>query len=563
MLSHSEQELWFKEFEKTDQYERLKVRPIAYFCAEYCLANEVPTYAGGLGVLAGDTIREAADRDIPFIAVGLYYKKGYLCETRDVGGSPIEDCKVVMPQDVGLEPVVDADGNLLKISIPIQDHDVWCRVWRWKDDRVVVYMLCTDLEENSPQDRQITDRLYVMDKETRFKQEIILGIGGLRLLEALGIHPSLYHMNEGHSAMLALELIRHEMEERGISFDEAKQFARRRMVLTNHTLVAAGNEVYSNDLVGLLLSKYAHELQVPVGDIVRMGLVQESSVFSMTMLALRMTGVVNAVSKLHAQKAKEIWSDHPMVSVTNGIHIPTWDRVQDGFGPQGTIWAKHQELKKDLLAMLKEKVGKEWSDETLLVGWARRIVQYKRPLAIFKDMQRLAEIARHADMPVRFVFAGKPHPSDQEGLRMAKELGELANGELSDFVAYLPDYGYDVAKKLVAGCDVWLNTPVVGFEACGTSGMKAALNGVLPVSTKDGWVDEAEMFKVGWLLDSTRITESTLGVLGNDVVKTYYSRNEEGVPLLWEEMMRNSRDMALNQFSATRMVRKYLKLMYL
>lgn len=554
---------WFEDFWKTEEYERFKDRPIAYFCAEYGLAQNVLSYAGGLGILAGDTVREAADHDIPFIGVGLYYREGYASHRLDNREVTTERCSATAPTDAGLTLMHDDNGQVIKIPVPIQDHNVMCQAWKWKDDRVVVYMLDSDVEENAPSDRIITNQLYVKDKETRFKQEIILGVGGLRLLEVIGIHPSVYHLNEGHSAILALELVRHEMQERDLSFGEAKQFARRRMVLTNHTLVAAGNETYSNDLVALLLTKFAGELQVPVAEIVKMGLVQESSVFSMTMLALRMAGVVNAVSKLHAQKAKEIWADHPMVAVTNGVHIPTWDGLKKVGDGTGEMWSRHLEKKDELLKCLNERFEKDWDNDPLLIGWARRIVQYKRPLALFKDMRRLAEVARNADRPVRLLFAGKPHQSDREGIRMAKTLHDLSRGELKDVLAFLPEYDMDIAKHMVAGCDVWLNTPVVGFEACGTSGMKAALNGVLPCTTNDGWVYEAELFGIGWVLESDGLPEHLLDVIEKDIVPAYYERNDEGVPERWETMMRNAREMSLNQFSATRMLRKYIKLMYL
>lgn len=251
-----------------------------------------------------------------------------------------------------------------------------------------------------------------------------------------------------------------------------------------------------------------------------------------------------------------------MVAVTNGVHMPTWNKIEGDVSELGAFWSAHQEHKRTFVEYLKEKAGKDWGEDEIIIGWARRIVQYKRPLAVFKDMRRLVEIARNVDMPVRFVFAGKPHPSDQEGLRMAKTLRELADTELKDFVAYLPWYDIDTAKLMVSGCDVWLNTPVVGFEACGTSGMKAAANGVLPCSTNDGWVYEANLFNVGWILDSDHISAHILDVIEKDIAPVYYDRNADGVPEEWEKMMRNARDMALNQFSATRMLRKYIRLMY-
>ncbi len=562
-MHHDEQDIrWFETFRASEEFARLQRRPIAYFCAEFGLAEHVPTYSGGLGILAGDVIREAADRGMPFVGVGLYYHEGYACDLTDESGKPVGVCFRHDPVKMGLEPVLDAQGKRLLLKIPVAMASVTVQVWQWKQKDVSVYLLDTDIEPNSPADRRITDRLYVGDKETRFKQQLILGVGGLRLVETLGMHPSVWHLNEGHSALLALELIRHQMEERGIGFAEAKQFARRRVVMTNHTLVAAGNETYSNDLVAMLLAGYAEELQVPVNELVKFGLVQESSTFSMTMLALRMAGVVNAVSKLHAEKAKEIWGDHPMVAVTNGVHVPTWDRIATDVDAPGAFWAAHQVRKAELLAHIEKTTGKAWGKDELLIGWARRFVQYKRPLALLEDMAALVEIARNADRPVRFVFAGIPHPDDENGVALLATLMEHVGGDLADCVAYLPDYDIALGQMLTSGCDVWLNTPVVGFEACGTSGMKAALNGVLPASTNDGWVYEAELYKVGWILDSVRVSAEALRTIREDIAPMYYDRGTDGVPALWEEHMRNARAMAMSQFSATRMLRDYIEMLY-
>lgn len=541
---------WFTEFHTTPNFERFSGRPIAYFCAEYALDAKLPLYAGGLGVLAGDVVREAADQGLPLIAIGLYYGSGYL------SGEPCP------PDSVDLEPVLNPKGERIIVRIPMEDRVVQIQAWRWKRASVEVILLDTDFSANAQTDRRITDRLYVDDKQTRLKQEIVLGIGGLRLLEALNIHPSIYHLNEGHSAMLTLELIRHQMIERGIGFDEAKQFARRRTVLTNHTLVPAGNEVFSNDLVSAVLTRYAEELSVPVSDLVELGLVQESSIFSMTMLAFRMSAIINSVSRLHAEKAKEIWTDHPMVAVTNGIHVPTWDRIIADVSVPGIFWRIHQERKRELLDRIAEETGRKWGENELLIGWARRIVRYKRPLAILEDLRRFVDLARNAQRPIRIIFAGNPHPSDEDGQALKSELLRLVDGDLSDVAAFLPQYDLATAPALISGCDVWLNTPVVGFEACGTSGMKAALNGVLPCSTRDGWVAEAELFRVGWLLQSDRIATDILDVLERDIAPMYYERDAAGIPTIWEEHMRNARQMVLNQFSATRMLRGYIETLY-
>ena len=553
----------FEKWRSTPQYERFIERPVAYFCAEFGLDEERRRYAGGLGILAGDMVREAADRHFPLVAVGLYYREGYICPSKDIDGRQFPVCQAVPPSRAGFEPVRGADGKRLHLRVPIHDREIKVRVWQMKLGDNPVYMMDSNCEENQPADRSITDRLYANDKETRLKQEIILGIGGLRLLEALNIHPLVYHLNEGHSAMLALELIRHEMQERNIGFDEAKQFARRRIVMTNHTLVPAGNEVFSYDLVSMLLQRYAVELAVPVHSLVKLGLVQQSNEFSLTTLAFRMSTIINAVSRLHAAKAKEIWTDHPMVAVTNGVHVPTWDQIGEAAAAKGRFWPAHQARKAELLAHIKQVTGRDWGADVLLAGWARRIVRYKRPMAILEDLGRFGGLARNLARPFRLVISGHPHPGDGDGEWLLGEIKRLTEGELADVAVYLPDYDMKLARLLVSGCDVWLNTPVVGFEACGTSGMKAALNGVLPVSTRDGWVDEAHLDDAGWTLNSDRVGQDLLDRLERDILPLYYARNEAGSPEVWETYMLNARDMIMHQFTATRMLREYVETLYL
>ncbi len=477
-------------------------RPIAYFCAEYALDFSLPIYAGGLGILAGDYLREAADQKLDIVAVGLFYDFN-----NPVKPDPIH-----------------------QVEVPIQDKKIKVQVFKHLVGSIPVYLL------SSP---PITHKLYVADKETRLKQEIILGIGGLRALEALGIHPIAYHLNEGHSAFLALELIRHEMQERQIGFDEAISIARKKIIFTNHTLVAAGREIYSNDLVALMLTGYAQELGVPVAEVVKLGLVQESSAFSMTMLSLRMSEKINAVSKLHAKKAADIWTDHPMTAVTNGIHIKSWDLVGENLIPG------HQRQKQKLI----KDFG--WDPKTLVLGWARRFVEYKRPLAILENLDRLLRL------PVKIIFSGEPHESDIRGKELLQTLLDLIKTKIGHMAVYIPNYNLEIAKQMVSGCDVWLNTPIIGFEACGTSGMKAALNGTLPCSTRDGWVDEAELYKIGWLLDNDHLDKNILDILEQNIIPMYYEN-----PKLWQEHMENARDMVINQFSTTRMLREYLDKLY-
>ncbi len=552
---------WFGIFKRTPHYAQLKERPIAYFCAEFALDATVHTYSGGLGVLSGDVIREAADREIPIIGVGLYYNKGYICKPHEDGNHFVEVCDTILPTDVGLEPVVDGSGARVIVSVPVQDRELRIQAWRRMVKSVPVYFLDTNVEGNSEADRAITDRLYIGVKETRLLQEVVLGIGGLRMLEALQYHPSVYHLNEGHPALLTLELIRHQMRERSIGFDEAKQFARRRVVFTNHTLVPAGNEIYDNDLVALTLTTYAQQLGVPVDALVTLGLVHESSTFSLTMLSLRMSSVANGVSKLHAVKAKHVWASHPMVGITNGVHLDTWSDIPPDTNAPGSLWAAHQERKQRVLELVRERVGRSWGADELLLGWARRIADYKRPLAVFEDTKRFLDIAREQGKRVHLIIAGQPHPNDTNGLALQAQIRRVTE-EMGDAAVYLHDFDIDMAQKLVAGCDVWLNTPIVGYEASGTSGMKAALNGVLPCSTKDGWVAEIDLYGIGWSLESEGVGANLLDVLERDIVPMYYERDASGVPAVWERHMHAARQTILDRFNATRMLREYVELLY-
>lgn len=549
---------WFESYRNKPEFNFFLQRPVAYFCAEYALSPNMPIYAGGLGILAGDVVREAEDQKFPLVAIGMYYHEGYSCESN----KKINANKRINPASIGLEPVVDQGGERVFVKIPILDRIVTVQAWFLKKGSVRVFLLDTDISANEATDRKITDRLYVGDKEIRLKQEIVLGIGGQRLLEALGIHPSVYHLNEGHSAFLVFELIRHQMKERKLSFDEAKQFARRRIVFINHTLVPAGNEIYSNDLVSIMLAKYAEDLQVSVVELLKLGLVQDSSTFSMTMLSLRMAGIVSAVSDIHARKAKEIWTSHPMVGVTNGIHVPTWDMVKIDKIQKGEFWKIHQGKKRELLSYIEKETGVVWDENELLIGWARRFVLYKQPLAIIEDIKKFLEIANADNRRVRVVFAGFPHSNDTVGLEKLQKLKTLIKNELAGSVVYLENYDMNLAKIMLSGTDVWLNTPSVGFEACGTSGMKAALNGSLPFSTKDGWVDEVNLSKIGWIIENVAITDSILELIKNTIVPMYYERSLDGTPTQWEEYMYNARNLILEKFNATRMLREYVETLY-
>ncbi|OGK26120.1 hypothetical protein A3D80_01450 [Candidatus Roizmanbacteria bacterium RIFCSPHIGHO2_02_FULL_40_13b] len=550
---------WFSAFRKSPEYYFMKDHPIVYFCAEFALDDSIPTYAGGLGILAGDIIREASEQEIPLVTVGLYYREGYVHHDLYPDGILIKSSAVLPESNPRLKPVVDDHNNRVIITVPIQETLVYVQAWSYMIETVRVFLLDTDLPQNGEEDRHITDQLYTSSHDTRFKQEIILGLGGLRLLEALEIDPIGFHLNEGHSALLALEIARLEMRKHSQTFAQELENTRQHIFFTNHTLTPAGNDTYTADLALTLLAGFAKEIQVPASEIVQMGLLAQSSIFSMTLLALRMAGKINAVSKLHAEIAGKIWKSYPMVPITNGIHIKTWD----GVGIKDRIWEKHRENKRLLLEYIRSKTGVSWDENTLLLGWGRRMVGYKRPLALFDTIDQFKQLATSSDKPINVVISGVVHESDAEGLDILKRIQKIVNDDLKGTVVYLPKYTMSLSKLMVAGCDVWLNTPVVGFEACGTSGMKAALNGVLPASTADGWVAEANLFEVGWLLKNDNLSEDILSVLKNNILPTYYDRDSDGVSPQWVKMMKNARDMTVNQFDTATMLRKYIEEFYL
>lgn len=552
-------QLWFKQFTTSKDCTFIKDNPIVYFCAEYALNDTLPLYAGGLGILAGDMIREASEQKVPFIAVGLYYHQGYLFHDLYPEGISIKSSGPTNPEKSILTPVVDKQNKRVIVTIPIQNSQVTIQAWSLQIGSVCVYLLDTNVTQNDEDDKQITNQLYPSSQEMRFKQEMILGLGGLRLLKTLKISPIGYHLNEGHSALLALELARHEMRKHKRTFAEELDNVKQHIFFTNHTLVPGGNHTYKAELVDALLSGFAKELQVPVNEIIKLGLIAGSSIFSMPLLALRMAGKINAVSKLHAKKAQEIWKEYPMTPITNGIHIKTWDRIKN----KENIWEEHQINKRALLAYIKKLTGEIWDEKTLLLGWARRIVEYKRPFALFEDLQKFKSLADSSDRPIRVVISGLSHEDDLKGLAILTKIQKIVKEDLKSRVVYLQGYNMETAKLLVSGSDVWLNTPVVGFEACGTSGMKACLNGVLPCSTNDGWVAEANMYNVGWLLQNENLTEDILSVLQQQIVPLYYKHDNNHAPQEWVKMMQNARDMILNQFSTTTMFRKYIEEFYL
>lgn len=550
---------WFEEFNKSQNREKLKTNPVAYFCAEYALTSNLPIYAGGLGVLAGDLLREANTQSLPLVAIGLYYNDGYESLHNVDQKGYIEAPHIhKLPESYGLEPVLDENGKLLTITVPIGERQVVVRAWRWQTGMIPVFLLDTGCDENSPEDRKITDHLYVIDRETRLRQEIVLGIGGARMLKKFKVTPSIYHMNDGHPSLLAYEVIKDIMDRQNLSFEDAAKKAREKIVFTNHTLVTGGQEIFSNDLVSLLLSSYAAEQNIPWDKFISLGKVQDANSFSLTNLSLTSAGLINAVSKIHAKYARNLWPNYSLFPITNGINIPFWNAIADE-----AFWESHIENKRALLEKIYHLTGKHWVETDLIIGWARRLVEYKRPMALLENVEALKELFKNTSKPFKIVFSGRLHPSDLDATKTLENFHKIIEEALPGNAVFLPEYDMDTAKLMVSGSDVWLNTPVVGFEACGTSGMKAALNGVLPLSTRDGWIDEIELLDKGWGLDNDHIGQSIIGTLKNDILPLYYNRDAKGVPQTWLRNMKNCRELIKNDFSTTRMLREYIEKLYL
>ena len=536
------------EFKKGEEYKAFLKNPVAYFCAEYALESTLPTYAGGLGVLAGDLVREVALQKFPLISVGLFYKKG----------QNILSTEKILPKNK-LKPVLDESGKEVIVSLPMENRPVKVRAWQWEDGGARVYLLDTDIPENRAEDRKITEQLYNEDRDMRLRQEILLGIAGFRLLAQLGYHPSVYHLNEGHSAFLALELIKHEMEHQQVDFKEACEYAKKHIVFTNHTLLMSGQERFSSDKVKLFIDPCAKEICLNQNEIAELGTLENNpDTFSMTNFSFKLSTKSNAVSRLHQEKSIEIWPNKNIENVTNGIFISRWDKV-DGVSEKN-IWATHLKNKKKLLDFIREKTGEIWNETDLIFVWARRLVEYKQPLFFLDNIEKLLEISKNSPIPIRIVFSG---PITTEDNPFVLEIKKIIKEKLKGIVVFIPDYNTDIAEILTSGADIWLNTPMVGFEACGTSGMKAGLNGVLALSTQDGWVYEVEEEDIGWVINDSQNSEEIFTLVKEKIIQIYYAHLKNLQNSMWLKKMMRARNLILENFSTSRVLREYIEKLYI
>ena len=527
---------------------------VAYFCMEYGLDERLRTYAGGLGILAGDTLKAAHDLDVPMVALGIRWAQGYTRQTISDDGRQLDEYV-----DNPAEGLLEDTG--IEVTVEIRGDSVRCKVWKADGfGNVPLYLLDTDLEGNPH--RETTARLYGGSPEDRVAQEVVLGVGGVRALRALGIDVDLYHFNEGHALLAAFELAREKMDE-GASYDEALAATRDDVVFTTHTPVLAGNESHP-------VERLREVADPPLSDdqLAALG----GRPFNMTVAALRLARRANAVAALHAQTANEMWSfvdgRAEILPITNGVHLDTWvdpeilAAARDG----GDLWAAHLANKRALAALVAERTGQSLDPDNLIVGFARRAATYKRAPLVFEEEERIAGLLESGRL--QLVFSGKAHPSDEGGKALVARLVEMSR-TYPRGVVFLEDYGMPIGRAMTRGADVWLNNPRRPKEASGTSGMKAAMNGVLNLSTLDGWWPEAAQHGVnGWQIgdgfESPNEAEqdahdlaSLYRVLLDEVVPTYYEDRER-----WLEMMRASVASTRDRFSAARMVRDYVGRLY-
>lgn len=547
--------------------------PLAYMSAEFALDDRLPIYSGGLGVLAGDIVRQADDMELPFVAIGLLYKEGYFKQNITLTGEQKEYYPLLDPADAPIALVVNTAGERILVKIPLQQRELVVQVWEYCQGDVSVYLLDSDVPENDLTDRSITRRLYPTDPAVRLLQEMVLGIGGVRVLMQLHIHPAIYHLNESHSAFAIFEIAHHYMEEYDMSFADAYDYSRQKIVFTNHTLVPAGNEVFLKTMVAEYLAAYAKHLGLPMNDMLAKGITPSGESFSLSTLALNMACRMNTVSKLHSVEAKKIWPDKDLPAITNGVHLPTW--VSPDLKSQAPdfniadiqnlsakeLWRIHLMAKQRLIDEVKFQTGRDLKPDVLVMTWARRIADYKQPELLFSDMEKLSRLVNN-DQPVQFILAGKAHPGDTTGHSHIRNiLHAIKQQGLNGHVVFIPNYTIGLSDVLVSGSDVWINTPQRGAEASGTSGMKAGANGVLQCSISDGWVDEIDLAGIGWTLPDQDTAAGLYQVIEQDIVPLYYQR-DMNVPLEWVNRMKQTIALIWGQFSAKRMVEEYIDVLY-
>ena len=616
---------WF-----SNKYPENKKDLIAYFSAEYGLDQTIPIYSGGLGILSGDHLKSASDLGIPLVAVGLLYKNGYFHQKINGYGDQETEYNNIDLSNLPINPVKDENGDELKIYVKFEKRKIYLKVWQINVGRIKLYLLDSDIDENKPEDREVTLKLYGGDQEMRTKQEIILGVGGTNLLtRALGLNPTVYHMNEGHSAFLILELIKNIIKEKKVSFEVAKDIASSKTVFTTHTPVPAGNDIFPIALVEKYFKEFWPRLGLEREEFLKLGMKPCTDLepgFNMGILALKVAGKKNGVSKLHGAVSRELFGDvwpeiaaneSPITYVTNGIHtcswlapslkelynkylIPYWqdniyrDEVWENINniPNKELWEIHQKRKQKLLEIVKESttnrlrrsgysyeeindITSKLNPNALTIGFARRFATYKRATLIFRDLERITQILNNAERPVQLIFAGKAHPADKEGQDLIKRIHEISMmPQFKGKIFLLENYNIAMSRYLVSGVDVWLNNPRRPMEASGTSGQKASVNGVINFSVLDGWWAEGYNQENGWTIGTNAEftsyeeqddadSQSMYRTLEEKIIPTYYDKDENGISEKWMKIMKNSITSTGGKYSTSRMLVDYTNNLYM
>jgi glycogen phosphorylase len=589
---------------------------VAYFCAEFGLNDKLPIYSGGLGVLAGDHLKEASDLDLPLVAVGLYYKEGYFTQKINRSGQQLAEFIPNDPKKLPIIEVKDLKGNPVIVSVEMGDRTVYAGVYKNLVGRISLYLLNTDIEQNNEKDRNITNRLYCSDRTQRLEQEVLLGIGGWKLLQVLGEDIRYLHLNEGHCVFAALEWTRQKMDEQHLSFEEARAQVRASTLFTTHTPVPAGNEAFDDKATAEMVPGFIKSLGLDTESFLNLGrkTPEAKGEFSLSIAALNFSNYSNGVSKLHGHVSRGMWQDLfpgkaqddvPIGHITNGVHYGTW--VADGLKKlcseaagsdiekslddsaviqadkisDEALWNLHTQLKSELVTELRR--GREtwlkregfpqrlidsnktfFNPNALTIGFARRFATYKRATLIFSDLDRLQAILKKADRPVQIVFAGRSHPADLEGQKFIQNIVELSLSDNLLGSIYLAEgYNMSLAAKLVQGVDVWLNNPHKPLEASGTSGQKAAINGAPNLSVLDGWWDEGFAKNNGWgIEESESDTDETIAnrlyeCLEDEVIPEFYDNRHNGIPQAWVKKMKNSISSITPMFTTRRMLKEY------
>jgi len=601
---------------------------IAYFCAEFGFHESLPIYSGGLGILAGDHCKAASDLSLPFVGVGILYRQGYFTQTIDGQGNQVAHYAPTNFADLPIVPALDANGAEVQVQVAMGDREVMLKVWMAKAGHIKLYLLDSDLPGNDPVDRSITYLLYGGDTNTRIRQEIVLGIGGVRALRALGLQPTIWHINEGHAAFQILERCRERVKQ-GMDFNSALELVAAGTVFTTHTPVAAGHDIFDHNLMHHYFGGFVKELGIDIDNFLQLGSSPSAQGgFNQTALALRGSRVHNGVSRIHGGVASQmesyIWpqiphEENPITYVTNGVHVPTflarewvnlfdmrfggewrneldngayWDRIDDI--PDHSYWSLRQSLKSELLEDVRrrlvlqlrrnlcseaqiERVIQHLSPhetDVLTVGFARRFATYKRATLLFSDPERLARLLNNPQRPVVLMFAGKAHPNDLPGQHLIQVIHEFARRpEFEGKIILLEGYDLSLARKLVTGVDVWLNTPEYPLEASGTSGQKAGINGVINLSVLDGWWGEGYNGENGWAITphgpqydtnyrNREEAQELLSILEKQVAPLYYERDGHGYSAGWVKMSKASMKSAIPQFNSLRMVMEYVTRFY-